>query len=80
VLTHLNVAQDGVEALSSLRQEGQYASIARPDLIMLDLNLPKKDGREVRVGFTLTHVERLSTGLEQRVAGFNLVLLDLSLP
>jgi two-component system, chemotaxis family, response regulator Rcp1 len=47
VLTHLNVAQDGVEALSFLRQEGQYASIARPDLIMLDLNLPKKDGREV---------------------------------
>jgi len=38
---------DGVEALAFLRQEGQYADAARPDLILLDLNLPKKDGREV---------------------------------
>ncbi|MBI3049764.1 MAG: response regulator [Acidobacteria bacterium] len=43
----LNVAWDGVEALTYLRKEGAYASVARPDLILLDLNLPRKDGREV---------------------------------
>lgn len=43
----LTVAPDGVEALAILRQEGRYAGEARPDLILLDLNLPKKDGREV---------------------------------
>nr|MBA4159070.1 response regulator [Gemmatimonadota bacterium] len=44
---NLNVASDGVEALAYLRREGQYAGATRPDLILLDLNLPKKDGREV---------------------------------
>jgi two-component system, chemotaxis family, response regulator Rcp1 len=39
--------KDGVEALSYLRQEGQYTNATRPDLILLDLNLPRKDGREV---------------------------------
>jgi CheY-like chemotaxis protein len=43
----LTVAPDGVEALAILRQEGRYAGETRPDLILLDLNLPKKDGREV---------------------------------
>jgi CheY-like chemotaxis protein len=43
----LNVAGDGVEALAFLRQEGKYANVPRPDVILLDLNLPKKDGREV---------------------------------
>jgi len=38
---------DGVEALSYLRREGKYADARRPDLILLDLNLPRKDGREV---------------------------------
>jgi len=38
---------DGVEALEFLRKEGKYAASPRPDLIMLDLNLPRKDGREV---------------------------------
>jgi CheY-like chemotaxis protein len=47
VLNHLTIVYDGVEALAFLRREGQYAHAARPDLIMLDLNLPKKDGREV---------------------------------
>ena len=47
VLNKLMVVKDGVEALSLLRQEGQYAHVAFPDLILLDLNLPKKDGREV---------------------------------
>src|SRR5579883_1076987 len=39
--------RDGMDAMAYLRQEGQYADAARPDLILLDLNLPKKDGREV---------------------------------
>jgi chemotaxis family two-component system response regulator Rcp1 len=44
---NLDVARDGVEALEFLRQQGQYADARRPDLILLDLNLPRKDGREV---------------------------------
>ncbi|MBI2954677.1 MAG: response regulator [Chloroflexi bacterium] len=47
VWNHLHVAEDGVQALSFLRQEGEYANVPRPDLILLDLNLPLKDGREV---------------------------------
>jgi len=43
----LHVARDGVEALARLKQEGNYADVPRPDLILLDLNLPKKDGRQV---------------------------------
>jgi CheY-like chemotaxis protein len=38
---------DGVQAMQYLRREGQYANASRPDLILLDLNLPRKDGREV---------------------------------
>ena len=41
------VARDGMEAMAYLRQDGEYADATRPDLILLDLNLPKKDGREV---------------------------------
>lgn len=41
------VVRDGMEAMSYLRQVGEYANAVRPDLILLDLNLPKKDGREV---------------------------------
>jgi chemotaxis family two-component system response regulator Rcp1 len=44
---NLSVAKDGVEAMAYLRQEGKFAAAPRPDLILLDLNLPKKDGREV---------------------------------
>lgn len=43
----LHVVSDGVEALSFLRQEGEYADVPRTDLVLLDLNLPRKDGREV---------------------------------
>jgi chemotaxis family two-component system response regulator Rcp1 len=44
---NLQVASDGAEAMAFLRREGEYADARRPDLILLDLNLPKKDGREV---------------------------------
>ncbi|MDZ4874082.1 MAG: Response regulator rcp1 [Chroococcidiopsis cubana SAG 39.79] len=44
---NLHVVEDGVEALALLRKEGKYASTKHPDIILLDLNLPKKDGREV---------------------------------
>jgi two-component system, chemotaxis family, response regulator Rcp1 len=43
----LHVASDGAEAMSFLRHEGKYMDVPRPDLILLDLNLPKKSGREV---------------------------------
>lgn len=47
VLNNLSVVEDGAEAMAFLRQQGKYADVPRPDLILLDLNLPKKDGREV---------------------------------
>jgi chemotaxis family two-component system response regulator Rcp1 len=47
VYNNLTVVPDGVEAMAYLRREGQYVGAAQPDLILLDLNLPKKDGREV---------------------------------
>ncbi|WHT17710.1 response regulator [Crossiella sp. CA-258035] len=43
----LHVVSDGVEAMAFLRREGKYADAPRPDLVLLDLNLPKMDGREV---------------------------------
>jgi chemotaxis family two-component system response regulator Rcp1 len=43
----VSVVRDGVEALAFLRSEGKYTGVANPDLILLDLNLPKKDGREL---------------------------------
>ncbi|MCM1984917.1 response regulator [Lyngbya confervoides] len=47
VLNHLHIVEDGVEAMQFLRRLGPYAQAPRPDLILLDLNLPKKDGRKV---------------------------------
>ena len=44
---HLNVAADGVEAMAFLRREGLHAKAPRPNIILLDLNLPRMDGREV---------------------------------
>jgi two-component system, chemotaxis family, response regulator Rcp1 len=45
--THVSVVRDGEEALAFLRKEGGYSCAPRPEFILLDLNMPKKDGREV---------------------------------
>jgi len=47
VRNRLSVVSDGEEALAYLRREGQFADAVRPDLVLLDLNLPRRDGREV---------------------------------
>ena len=47
VVNRLSVVMDGEEAMAFLRREGRHAEAPRPDLILLDLNLPRKDGREV---------------------------------
>jgi CheY-like chemotaxis protein len=47
VANRLHVVADGVEALEFMRQSGEHAEAPRPDLVLLDLNLPRKDGREV---------------------------------
>jgi CheY-like chemotaxis protein len=47
IVNNLNLVADGVEAMAYLRKQGRFTESSRPDLIMLDLNLPKKDGREV---------------------------------
>jgi len=47
ILNHLSVVKDGAEAMEFLRRKGKFADVEKPDLILLDLNLPKKDGREV---------------------------------
>jgi two-component system, chemotaxis family, response regulator Rcp1 len=44
---NLRVVRDGMDAMAFLKREGEYATTPRPDLILLDLNLPRKDGREV---------------------------------
>lgn len=53
IFNSLSVAKDGVEAMDFLRREGEYIGAPRPDLIMLDLNMPRMDGRE-----TLAQIKR----------------------
>jgi len=47
IVNAIHVAEDGIQAMDFLRKQGKYASAPRPDLILLDLNLPRKNGREV---------------------------------
>lgn len=47
VYNNVSLVEDGIEAMAFLRKESKYADAPRPDVILLDLNLPKKDGREV---------------------------------
>ncbi|MBT3996644.1 MAG: response regulator [Chloroflexi bacterium] len=47
ISNNITVASDGIEALAVLRKEGQFADAVRPDLILLDLNMPRMDGREL---------------------------------
>jgi chemotaxis family two-component system response regulator Rcp1 len=47
VKNRVHVVEDGVEAMAFLRRQGRYSEASRPDLILLDLNLPRKDGRAV---------------------------------
>jgi CheY-like chemotaxis protein len=47
VRNNLHIARDGIEAIEFLRRVGKFSHATRPDLILLDLNLPRKDGREV---------------------------------
>jgi CheY-like chemotaxis protein len=47
IINMVHVVEDGVDAMDFLRRQGRFAEVPRPDLVLLDLNLPKKDGREV---------------------------------
>ncbi len=49
IQNNLSVVGDGIDAIAFLRREGKFAAAPRPDLILLDLNLPRKDGREVLI-------------------------------
>ena len=47
VLNNIHIVEDGMEALEFLRKEGRFKSVITPDIVLLDLNLPKRNGREV---------------------------------
>ena len=58
--THVTVVSDGYQALRYLRGEGEYTNVTLPDIVLLDLNLPKKDGhevlREIKADYALKHI------------------------
>ncbi|WP_269849011.1 response regulator [Methanosarcina horonobensis] len=66
IRNNLNVVEDGEEAILFLRGEGQFSGVPRPDIILLDLNLPKKDGREV-----LEEIKRDDDLKKYTCSGFN---------
>ncbi|WP_224095410.1 response regulator [Nostoc sp. MS1] len=47
ISVNLNIVEDGVEAMAFLRKQDKYTNVPHPDIVLLDLNLPRKDGREV---------------------------------
>lgn len=57
---HINIATDGIEALSFLRKEGKYKDVPEPNLVLLDLNMPRKNGyevlKEVKEDINLKHI------------------------
>ena len=55
LVNEIHVAEDGIQALDFLYKRGKYASAPRPDLILLDLNLPRKNGREVLAEIKADH-------------------------
>ncbi|WP_414575825.1 response regulator [Anabaena sp. CCY 9402-a] len=60
ISVNLNVVEDGVEAMAFLRKQEQYADVPHPDIVLLDLNLPRKDGREVLAEIkTDQHLKRI---------------------
>ena len=63
---HLHVVSDGVEAMAFLRREGGYSHAPRPDFILLDLNLPKMDGREVLANIKSDVITKLGISDHQR--------------
>jgi CheY-like chemotaxis protein len=85
IVNRIHLAKDGDEALKVLRREGPYTNVPRPDLILLDLNLPKMDGREllieIRKDEQLTDIpvivlsvsgnpDDISASYKQHVAGY----------
>ena len=69
VRNNLSVAMDGVDALAFLQREGKHAAAPRPDLILLDLNLPKKNGRELLE--EIKGDEKLTCGIHALAASAN---------
>ncbi|MEA5564084.1 response regulator [Anabaena sp. UHCC 0399] len=60
ISVNLNVVEDGVEAMAFLRKQEKYADVPHPDIVLLDLNLPRKDGREVLAEIkTDQHLKRI---------------------
>lgn len=60
ISVNLNVVEDGVEAMAFLRKQDKYSNVPHPDIVLLDLNLPRKDGREVLAEIkTDNHLKRI---------------------